>query len=326
MRNDRSVTRVRLAIVALALAAGAVVWVKLEDAVRSAPPVRWDGSYIVAYGQDDWRCPQLRDDEALIVEHGTLRMPWHIHGAEDGVWAGFDVGQFRGTVDDDGTAAVTAEVTARTLPPAMIETGYTAASIGGGIAALRAAVPRILFRVDDEGRHATFVMSTGCILDLGVVGEPPRAVPIDTVDNRYPFAGVQLDKRDAAYRFHDLDRSPGVSYSFSAKVRTLFPTAPVHRVLLCIQRSCNADPADPGWGRMAGTRRRSRSSATPGSRSLSRSTSSARPRSSPKPLGPGSTPWLPRLTRTRRSSWSSSMGSPSNSASGSSAPKRWSRR
>jgi hypothetical protein len=221
------------------------------DAPALAPTTparsRWDGIYIGAFSQRDWRCPQLRDNEAMIVEHGALRMPWHVHGAEDGSWAGFDVGQFVGTVHGDGTAVVAAEVTAHALPAGMIATGYTASSSRGGIAALNAAVPQILFRVDDEGRHATFVLSTDCLLDLGVVGERPRVQAIDAVENPYPFAGVHLAARDAAYNFFDLDQSPGVTYGFSARVRTVFAVAPVHRVVRCIQRNCNADPAAPGW-------------------------------------------------------------------------------
>jgi hypothetical protein len=212
-----------------------------------APRWRWDGTYIGAFYQRDWRCPQLRDDEAMTVEHGVLTMPWHIHGAEDGSWAGFDVGQFHGTVRDDGTALVAATVTARTLPAAMIATGYTASSSRGGIAALNAAVPQILFRVDDDGRHATLVLSADCILDLGVVGERPRRPAMDAAENAYPFAGVHLTQRAAADQFSDLDRSPGVAYSYSTRVRTVFDIAPAHRVIRCIQRTCGTDPADPGW-------------------------------------------------------------------------------
>ena len=70
---------------------------------------------------------------------------------------------------------------------------------------------------------------------------------IDAVDNPYAFAGVHLTDRVGTYDFFDLDRRPDVGYIFGARVRAVFATAPVHRVIRCIQRSCSSDPADPGW-------------------------------------------------------------------------------
>ena len=174
-------------------------------------------------------------------------MPWHIANAALGVWwAGFDVGRIRGTVHGDGTTAVAAEITAHELPADMIASDHAAWSSRTGLAELASAVPQLLFRADDDGRHATLIVSGDCIVELGAVGDQPRLPTLDPVENPYPFAGEHITRTHAEELF-EVDREPTVSYIFGARVRAVAATAPAHRVVRCNRAECSNDPFGPGW-------------------------------------------------------------------------------